>query len=45
MANAAGGTAMHVEVSEMSNLKVTVRENVAVVTGAYYEKGTKKGKP
>jgi hypothetical protein len=45
LANAAGGTSMHVEISEMSSLKVTVRDNVAVVTGAYYEKGTAKGKP
>ena len=45
IANAAGGTAMHVEVSEMSNLKVSVHDNVAVVTGAYYEKGIAKGKP
>jgi ketosteroid isomerase-like protein len=45
IANAAGGTAMHVEISEMSNLKVNVHEKVVVVTGAYYEKGMTKGKP
>jgi ketosteroid isomerase-like protein len=32
-------------ISEMSDLKVRVHPNVAVVTGAYHEKGTSKGKP
>jgi ketosteroid isomerase-like protein len=41
----AGDGAMHVEISEMSNLKVNVHGNVAVVTGAYHEKGTLNGKP
>lgn len=41
----AGGGSQHVVVSEMSNLKVHVHENVAVVIGAYHEKGTIKGKP
>jgi ketosteroid isomerase-like protein len=40
-----GGTGEHVELSEMSNLKVRVHGNVAVVTGEYHEKGTSKGKP
>jgi ketosteroid isomerase-like protein len=40
-----GGTGEHVELSEMSNLKVRVHGNVAVVTGEYREKGTSKGKP
>jgi ketosteroid isomerase-like protein len=41
----AGDGAMHVEISEMSNLKVNMHGNVAVVTGVYHEKGTLKGKP
>ncbi len=32
-------------ISEMSDLKVRVHGNTAVVTGAYHEKGTAKGKP
>jgi ketosteroid isomerase-like protein len=40
-----GGTGEHVELSEMSNLKMRVHGNVAVVTGEYHEKGTSKGKP
>jgi ketosteroid isomerase-like protein len=40
-----GGTGEHVELSKMSNLKVRVHGNVAVVTGEYHEKGTSKGKP
>ena len=39
-----GGTGEHVELSEMSNLKMRVHGNVAVVTGEYHEKGTSKGK-
>lgn len=31
--------------SEMSDLKVRMHGNVAVVTGAYHEKGTSSGKP
>jgi ketosteroid isomerase-like protein len=34
-----------VEVSEMSDLKVHAHGNTVVVTGAYHEKGTVKGKP
>ena len=41
----AGDGAMHVEISEMSNLKVTLHGPVAVVTGAYHEKGTLNGRP
>jgi ketosteroid isomerase-like protein len=41
----AGDGATHVEISEMSNLKVTLHGNVAVVTGAYHERGTLNGKP
>lgn len=44
IANAGDGS-MHVEVSEMSNLKVTLHGNVAVVTGVYHEKGLRNGKP
>jgi len=32
-------------ISEMSDLKVRVHGNTAIVTGAYHEKGTSKGKP
>jgi RNA recognition motif. (a.k.a. RRM, RBD, or RNP domain) len=32
-------------VSDMSDLKVRLHGNTAVVTGAYHEKGTEKGKP
>ena len=35
----------HVLVSEMSDLKVRVHGNTAIVTGAYHEKGTTNGKP
>jgi ketosteroid isomerase-like protein len=44
IAQAGGGTTL-VEVSEMSDLKVRIHGNTAVVTGAYHEKGTIKGKP
>ena len=40
-----GGTAQHVDVSEMTDLKVRLRGDVAIVTGAYHEKGTVMGKP
>jgi ketosteroid isomerase-like protein len=40
-----GNSTVHVHVSTMSDLKVRVHGNTAVVTGAYYEKGTDKGKP
>ncbi len=39
-----GDSTVHVEISEMSNLKVRVRGNIAVVTGSYHEKGISKGK-
>jgi ketosteroid isomerase-like protein len=29
----------------MSDLRVRVHDNLAIVTGAYHEKGTSKGKP
>jgi len=40
-----GGPNDHIDVSRMSDLKVRAHGNVAVVTGAYHEKGTSKGKP
>ena len=39
-----GGPTEHVEVSQMSDLKVHVHGKVAVVTGAYHEAGTSKRK-
>lgn len=38
-----GSSTEHVELSEMSHVKVRVHGNVAIVTGAYHEKGTSKG--
>jgi ketosteroid isomerase-like protein len=35
---------VHVEVAELSDLRVRVHGNVAVVTGAYHEVGSSKGK-
>ena len=40
-----GDSTVHVGVSDMSDLKVRLHGNTAVVTGAYHEKGTEKGKP
>src|SRR5713101_4833568 len=40
-----GNSTVHVEISEMSDLQVRMHGNTAVVTGAYHEKGTEKGKP
>jgi ketosteroid isomerase-like protein len=37
-------SALHVEISEMAEVKVRMHGNVAVVTAAYHEKGTSKGK-
>jgi ketosteroid isomerase-like protein len=39
-----GDSTVHVEVSDMSDLKVRMHGNTAVATGAYHEKGTDKGK-
>jgi len=36
---------VHVEVAEMSDLKVRMHGNTAVVTGAYHERGQSDGKP
>lgn len=38
-------TSVHVDIAEMSDLKVRMHGNTAVVTGAYYEKGKSNGKP
>jgi ketosteroid isomerase-like protein len=40
-----GNSTVHVETSEMSDLRVRMHGNTAVVTGAYYEKGSETGKP
>jgi len=40
-----GRPTLHVEISEMSGLKVRMHGNTAVVTGAYHEKGVSNGKP
>jgi ketosteroid isomerase-like protein len=40
-----GDSTVHVEISDMSDLKVRMHGKTAVVTGAYHEKGTSKGKP
>ena len=34
----------HVDLSKMTDLKVRIHGNIAVVTGEYHEKGTSKGK-
>jgi len=34
-----------VELAELSELRVRVRGNLAIVTGAYHERGTSNGKP
>lgn len=39
-----GNATVHVQVSDMSDLQVRMHGNTAVVTGAYHEKGTDKGK-
>ena len=40
-----GDASTHVDVSEMLELRVRVHGSVAIVTGAYHEKGATKGKP
>ena len=40
-----GDSSVHVKKSEMSDLRVRMHGNTAVVTGAYYEKGTSKVSP
>lgn len=39
-----GDSTLHVEISKLSDLKVRLYGNVAVVTGAYHEKGQSRGK-
>jgi ketosteroid isomerase-like protein len=39
-----GNSTVHVEISDMSDVKVRMHGKTAVVTGAYHEKGTDKGK-
>jgi ketosteroid isomerase-like protein len=41
----AAAPALRVEVAEMSDLKVRMHGNTAVVTGAYHERGQENGKP
>ena len=36
---------VRVDVAEMSDLKVRIHGNTAIVTGAYHEKGVSEGKP
>jgi ketosteroid isomerase-like protein len=40
-----GDTDNRVLISEMSDLKVRMHGNTGIVTGAYHEKGTSKGRP
>jgi ketosteroid isomerase-like protein len=40
-----GDPTVHTETTEGSGLSVRMHGNTAVVTGAYHEKGTSKGKP
>jgi ketosteroid isomerase-like protein len=40
-----GDSTVHVETSDMSDLKIRMHGKVAVVTGAYHEKGISKRKP
>jgi ketosteroid isomerase-like protein len=40
-----GDSTVHVTKSEMTDLKVRMHDNTAVVTGAYHERGTSKGNP
>jgi ketosteroid isomerase-like protein len=37
-------SSVHVQAAELSDLKVRSHANIAVVTGAYYERGDSKGK-
>ena len=36
---------LEVQISDMTDLRVRVHGNLAIVTGAYHEKGTSKGRP
>ncbi len=37
-------SSVHVELAELSELRVRMHGNIAIVTGAYHEKGDSKGK-
>lgn len=39
-----GDSTLHVEITEMTGPNVRMHGNTAIVTGAYHEKGTEKGK-
>lgn len=39
-----GNSTVRVEISDMSDLQVRMHGNTAIVTGAYHEKGTDKGR-
>ncbi len=36
---------LHVKISDMTDLRIRVHGNIGIVTGAYHEKGTSKGRP
>jgi ketosteroid isomerase-like protein len=36
---------LRVEVAELGEMRIRVRENIAIVTGAYHERGVLNGKP
>ncbi len=38
-------SSVHVDVAELSGVRVRIRGNLAIVTGAYTEKGNTNGKP
>jgi ketosteroid isomerase-like protein len=38
-------TSTHIQIAEMSDLKVRVHGDTAIITGAYHEKGDTNGKP
>ncbi len=38
-------SALHLQISEMSDFRVRMHGNIAIVTGAYHEKGTSKERP
>lgn len=40
-----GNSTVRVKISEMTDLKVRIHGNTAVVTGTYHEAGTDKGRP
>jgi ketosteroid isomerase-like protein len=40
-----GDSTQHVEITEMTGMSVRMHGGTAIVTGAYHEKGTSRGKP